>query len=140
MFYFWINFIIARNFKIFFIFQSYDESVLVLWKKVTILTKLSSLIILRRKREVLKSKHHFQGMANWVFFSIRIGEKLCVKQTLTRAWHEHDTSVEQRHKLVCLKLWNAIFWPGNLDRNNIKTHCSLWMYHLEVSSYFFEKF
>ena len=59
MFCFWITFIIARNFKVFFIFQSYDESVLVLWKKVTILTKLSSLIILRRKSEVLKSKHYF---------------------------------------------------------------------------------
>lgn len=32
-----MNFIIARNFKISFTFQSYVESVLVLWKKVTIL-------------------------------------------------------------------------------------------------------
>lgn len=35
---FWMNFIIARNFKISFTFQSYVESVLVLWKKVTILS------------------------------------------------------------------------------------------------------
>ena len=39
MFCFWMNFIAARNFKIFFTFLSYDESVLVLWKKMTILEK-----------------------------------------------------------------------------------------------------
>ena len=137
MFCFWMNFITARNFKIFFTFLSYDQSVLVLWKKVTILAKLSSLIILKRKGEVLKSRHCFQGMANWLF----LVQKFSIKETLVcEKWiNQHDTSVEQKNKLVCLKLWNAIFWPGNLDGNNVTTHCSLRMYHLEVSSYFFEK-
>lgn len=69
MFYFWINFIIARNFKIFFIFQSYDESVLVLWKKVTILTKLSSLIILRRKRRFSSQNTTFREWQTEYFFN-----------------------------------------------------------------------